>query len=364
MRSIKIEGVNKSFGDEVILSKLDLEIPSGQFFALLGPSGCGKTTLLRLIAGLETVDSGKIFLGDQDITHVPPYERKVNTVFQQYALFSHMTIYDNVAYSLRIKKKSKKEIEERVYQALKMVRLSGYGLKYPRSLSGGQQQRVALARAIVNEPDVLLLDEPFAALDPHLKEQMLIELIDLQDKLKTTFVTVTHDQTEALTVADQMAIMGTYGHIEQIGKPEQVYEFPESRFVATFVGKTNLFEGTLHVKENSQEVNVYDLGTFFVQFSLNKPWFIPGCKILMSIRPEKILITKKKMSGFSNCLHAKVSDIIYYGRSTKYIVTLQNNQKIHVFEQNEEHFPQETIDYDDNVYLYFQKENIVLLEHV
>ncbi|MFH1831996.1 MAG: ABC transporter ATP-binding protein [bacterium] len=362
MRSIRLESVTKLFENEVILDKLSLEIPSGQFFALLGPSGCGKTTLLRLIAGLETVDSGRLYLGNQNITYEPIYKRKINTVFQQYALFTHLTVFENVAYSLRIRGAGNKEIKEKVLETLKTVRLSGHEYKYPRNLSGGQQQRVALARAIINEPEVLLLDEPLAALDLRLKEQMLIELIDLHDKLKTTFIYVTHDQSEALTVANKMAIMNDQGEIEQIGTPKEIYEFPKSKFVATFVGSTNLIEGTYHKEKGQQTLSTDKLGTLAVFFPVEKPWMIPGRVILMSIRPEKIFISKKEMVGFSNCLKAVVQDIIYYGRSTQYRVALENGQIINVFEQNEEHFPQQTIDYYDRVFLYFQKENVVLLE--
>ncbi len=362
MRSIRLESVTKSYGGELILDKFSLEIPAGQFFALLGPSGCGKTTVLRLIAGLETVDSGKIFLGNEDITHVPINKRRINTVFQQYALFPHLTVFENVAYSLRIRKKSEAEIQEKVLAMLKVIRLSGFEGKYPRSLSGGQQQRVALARAIINEPEVLLLDESLAALDLKLKEQLLIELIRLQDTLKTTFIYVTHDQFEALTVADQMAIMNEHGVLEQMGTSKQIYEFPESRFVATFVGSSNLIEGTLKIKDDVKSVEVDNLGTFAVYFPIEKPWMISGRRIVMSIRPEKIDITKTELPGFSNHLLGKVVDIIYYGRSTEYRVLLANGQMLMVFEQNEEHFPQETIDYDDMVHIYFQKENVVLLE--
>lgn len=363
MKHIRVENISKSFEGEVILENLSLDIPAGQFFALLGPSGCGKTTLLRLLAGLETADSGKIFLGDEDITYQPIYKRRINTVFQQYALFPHLTVFENVAYSLRVRKLSDDLVKTKVFDALKSVRLSGFELKYPRNLSGGQQQRVALARAIINEPDVLLLDEPLAALDLKLKEEMLIELIDLKDKLKTTFVYVTHDQFEALTVADQMAIMNIHGNIEQIGTPKQIYEFPVSRFVANFVGNTNFIEGILHLSEGNQQVEVEGLGMFSVFFPTEKYWMIPGCRIFMSIRPEKIFISKQQKEGFSNHLTGKVVNIIYYGRTTQYHVKLRNGQLLTVFEQNEEHFPQENIDYDDSVHLYFQKENIVLLEH-
>lgn len=363
MKYIRLERVSKSYDGEVILDNLTLEIAMGQFFALLGPSGCGKTTILRLLAGLETVDSGKIYLGDEDITHQPVYKRKINTVFQQYALFPHLSVFENVAYSLRVRKLSNDLVVSKVHEALKMVRLSGFELKYPRNLSGGQQQRIALARALINEPQLLLLDEPLAALDLKLKEEMLVELSQLQDKLQTTFIYVTHDQFEALTVSDQMAIMSEQGNIEQIGTPKEIYEFPVSRFVANFVGNTNIIEGKLHITNEQYFVEVEGLGLFSVYSPGEKFWMIPGCRLYMSVRPEKILITKKTKEGFANHMTGTVVDIIYYGRSTQYRVKLKNGNFLLVFEQNEEHFPQESFDYDDAVHLYFQKENVVLLEH-
>jgi len=369
MRKIRFENVSKMLDGEQIIRNLDLEIPGGKFFALLGPSGCGKTTLLRLVAGLESVDSGKIYLGEQDITNVPIYKRKIHTVFQNYALFPHLNVFENIAYSLRIKRVKPAIIERRVNDILQAVRLKEHESKRISSLSGGQQQRVALARAIINEPEVLLLDEPLAALDLKLKEEMLIELIDLQYKFGTTFVYVTHDQIEALTVADKMAIMNEHGTVEQFGTPKDIYEFPESLFVASFVGTTNFLEGTLHrpdtqtiTSENLFEVEVRDLGLFTVFTPKEKNWMIPGGYAFMSIRPEKIEISKDQLEGFDNHLNGKVVDIIYYGRATQYNVELANDKIIKVFEQNEEHFPQEQIDYDDEVYLYFQKENVVLLE--
>lgn len=363
MKSIRLERVSKSYEGELIIDNLSFEVKAGQFFALLGPSGCGKTTVLRLLAGLETVDSGRIFLGDEDITYLPIHKRKINTVFQQYALFPHLTVFENVAYSLRIKKLPHDVVKTKVTDVLKMVRLLGFESKSPRSLSGGQQQRVALARALIGEPEVLLLDEPLAALDLKLKEEMLMEISQLQDKLQTTFVYVTHDQFEALTVSDQMAIMNPQGDIEQKGTPKEIYEFPVSRFVANFVGNTNIIEGKLHIQQGQFQVEVEGLGFFGAYTPHEKLWMIPGCRLFMSVRPEKIFISKKPKDGFANHLTAKVIDIIYYGRSTQYRVKLKNGQYLLVFEQNEEHFPQENIDYDDEVHLYFQKENVVLLEH-
>lgn len=362
MRNIRIENVTKSFNGEVILENISLNIPSGKFFALLGPSGCGKTTLLRLIGGFEQVDSGKIFLGDREITDLPINERRINTVFQNYALFPHLNVFDNVAYSLRIRNIDKETIESKVIKTLKSMRLESQIYKTIGQLSGGQQQRVALARAIINEPDVLLLDEPLAALDFKLREKMLIELIELQDKLQTTFVYVTHDQLEALTVADQMAIMNHNGEVEQIGSPKEIYEFPVSSFVANFVGTTNILKGTLDLTGDTEKIHIPQLGSFFVHSLKNKPGLVHGQEVYMSLRPEKIFISKKKIDGFSNMLEGTVETIVYHGRSTQYNVKLKNNELLQVFEQNEEHFQQEIIDYDNIVYLYWQKDNVVLLE--
>ena len=363
MRSIKLEKLKKAIGDGLVINDISLTIPAGKFFALLGPSGCGKTTLLRLIAGLEKADAGKIFLGDEDITQDPIHERPINIVFQNYALFPHLDVFDNIAYSLRLNKLPKLVIEQKVFKILEAFHLENHIYKSPSQLSGGQQQRVALARAIVNEPDVLLLDEPLAALDFKLRERMLIELIELQDKLKTTFVYVTHDQFEALTVADQMAIMNHRGEIEQIGTPKEIYEFPHSSFVAKFVGTTNIISGTLrHMSSAEPEIEIPDLGRYKLMASHIKPWMKEGCDILMSIRPEKIFISKKEVKNFSNMMKGTVQSIVYHGRSTQYNILLKNHLKLQVFEQNEEHFPQEVIDYDNEVNLYWQKENVVILE--
>lgn len=362
MRSIQLKNITKSYQGEIILENLDLTIPEGKFFALLGPSGCGKTTILRLIAGFETVDSGSVYLGDENITHKPINQRRVNTVFQNYALFPHMSVFENVAYGLVVKGVAQQEINERVIKVLRAVHLEAHIHKHIKNLSGGQQQRVALARAIINEPEVLLLDEPLAALDIRLKEKVLIELIELQDKLKTTFIYVTHDPSEALTVADQMAIMNHDGVVEQIGTPKEIYEFPQSSFVAQFVGNTNIFGGTYQEIEGQSCIDIPQLGIFTIFVPRKKEWMVPGKNIVMSIRPEKFFITKKEVEGFSNRLKGIVEAIVYHGRSTQYNIRLENQQLVQVFEQNEEHFPQQVIDYDNELYLYWQKENVVIVE--
>lgn len=362
MRSIRLQGLKKHIPEGVVLNNISLHIPAGKFFALLGPSGCGKTTLLRVIAGLESADSGSVFLDDEDITNLPIHQRPINIVFQNYALFPHLNVFDNVAYSLKIKKLPKNVIEQKVIKILESFDLAHHIYKPTSQLSGGQQQRVALARAIVNEPRVLLLDEPLAALDFKLREKMLIELIELQDKLKTTFIYVTHDQFEALTVADQMAIMNSHGDIEQIGTPKEIYEFPISSFVANFVGTTNILQGTLRNIDSQPELFIPDLGSLALFIPQKKKWMKENGDILLSIRPEKIFISKKRNPNFSNILEATVDSIVYHGRSTQYNVILRNHMKLQVFEQNEEHFPQEVIDYDNEVYLHWQKENVVILE--
>lgn len=361
MRTIDIRGLKKTKDGSPILSGINLSIPPGKFFALLGPSGCGKTTLLRLIAGFDSVDEGTISIGTTDITHLPVNKRKVNIVFQNYALFPHLTVFENIAYSLVIEKRSREEIKEKVEKLLVAFGLEKQALRLPTELSGGQQQRVALARAIINEPEVLLLDEPLAALDYKLREKMLIELINLQDKLSTTFIYVTHDQFEALTVADQMAIMNHDGDIEQIGTPEEIYEFPTSSFVAKFVGSTNTFRGHLENIEGDTQFQVPHFGPVHVSTPI-EPWMEEGGEAILSIRPEKILISKKPAENFSNMIEGIVKDIVYNGRSTLYYVEVNKKITLQVFEQNEDHFVGDEIDYEDPVFLYWQKGNVTVLE--
>ena len=365
MRRVELKNVTKSYRGELIIEKMNLVIPSGKFFALLGPSGCGKTTILRLIGGFEEVDAGRVFIGDRDVTDLPSNQRSVNTVFQNYALFPHLNVFENIAYSQQVRGVDPAVIEKRVMQLLKTFGLEKQIYKSVTELSGGQQQRVALARAIINEPAVLLLDEPLAAMDYRLREKMLVELIELQDSLKTTFIYVTHDPFEALTVADQMAIMNNDGEIEQIGTPKEIYEFPVSSFVAKFVGPANILNGILSIVDDSAHVVVHDLGIFPVDVARHKEenfaWLHHDRKVLLSIRPEKIFITKRSLTGFSTKLEGVVQSIVYSGRSTEYNVRV-GSFLLRVFEQNEEHIAQEVIDYDDKVYLYWQQKNVVVLE--
>ena len=361
MDAIRFEQVTKRYGAEEIITNIDLVIPAGKFFALLGPSGCGKTTILRLIGGFERPDNGRIFLDGVDVTDVPINQRRVNTVFQYYALFPHLNVFDNIAYGLRIKGVAAADVKQKVMHVLTSMHLEKYAFKSIEQLSGGQQQRVALARAIVNEPKVLLLDEPLAALDRNLKEQMLVELIELQYELKTTFVYVTHDQTEALAVADQMAIMNDDGEIAQVGIPKEIYEFPATSFVAKFVGKTNLFKGVLHEQSGEYMFEVDQVGTFSVGVDPAKISATAGKHVLLSIRPEKIEISKEEETGFANHMRGRVDGLIYHGYATEYLVDI-GGQVVNVFEQNEEHFARDAIVEGDLVHLYWQKENAVVLE--
>ena len=280
---VQLAGIRKSFDGKEVISNLDLTINNGEFLTLLGPSGCGKTTVLRLIAGLETVDSGRIMLDNEDITHVPAENRYVNTVFQSYALFPHMTVFENVAFGLRMQKTPAAEIAPRVTEALRMVQLESFAQRKPHQLSGGQQQRVAIARAVVNKPRLLLLDESLSALDYKLRKQMQNELKALQRKLGITFVFVTHDQEEALTMSDRIVVMRD-GRIEQDGTPREIYEEPKNLFVAGFIGEINMFNATVLERLDEQRVRANVEGrecNIYVNFAVE-----PGQKLHVLLRPE------------------------------------------------------------------------------
>jgi spermidine/putrescine transport system ATP-binding protein len=317
---VRLEGVVKRFDDAVAVDGISVEIPRGSFFALLGPSGCGKTTTLRMIGGFEEPTEGRIFLGDQDVVGLPPYKRDVNTVFQSYALFPHMSIEDNVAFGLERKGVPKGERKGRVAEMLELVGLSGFGKRKPRQLSGGQQQRVALGRALVNHPRVLLLDEPLGALDLKLRKQMQLELKRIQHEVGITFVHVTHDQEEAMTMADQIAVMNQ-GHIEQLGPPTELYERPATAFVAGFLGASNLLAGTV---EGPDTIRLED-GTL-VRASVNGR----SGPVAAGVRPEKITLGA---GGGVNELPGTVSESAYIGVATQVVVRTSAGT-VHVFAQN------------------------------
>jgi spermidine/putrescine transport system ATP-binding protein len=285
---VRLERVTKDFGETVAVDDLSLDIPSGEFFSMLGPSGCGKTTTLRMIGGFEEPTRGTIYLTGRDVTDLPPYKRDVNTVFQSYALFPHLNVFDNVAFGLRRRKVEKSEAHTRVRDALKLVDLEGFERRKPSQMSGGQQQRVALARALVNRPNVLLLDEPLGALDLKLRKQMQLELKRIQAEVGITFIYVTHDQEEAMTMSDRLAVMRA-GKIEQVGPPEDVYENPQTEYVASFLGASNLLEGDL--KEQTDGVwTVLLAGGDVVRVPSDRAPFDTGTAVKVGVRPEKITI--------------------------------------------------------------------------
>jgi putative spermidine/putrescine transport system ATP-binding protein len=314
--AVRLVGVTKTFGVVVAVDAIDLDIVDGEFFALLGPSGSGKTTMLRMIAGFELPTAGAILLQGVDVTHRPPFDRDVNTVFQDYALFPHMTVEQNVGYGLMVKKVRKAERRRLVTDALERVRLGGYEKRKPSQLSGGQRQRVALARALVNRPKVLLLDEPLGALDLKLREEMQVELKTIQRDVGITFIFVTHDQEEALTMSDRIAVFN-HGRIEQVGTPAEVYEHPSTRFVAGFVGTSNLLDGAAALAVIGRE------GTF-------------------TVRPEKIRLAELDVAVDRAALVADgemsadgtIRDVQYVGSDTRYLVALDAGAELHVTEQN------------------------------
>jgi spermidine/putrescine transport system ATP-binding protein len=317
---VRLQDVVKKFDETVAVDGISLEIPRGSFFALLGPSGCGKTTTLRMIGGFEEPTSGRIFLGDQDVVGLPPYKRDVNTVFQSYALFPHMTIEGNVAFGLERRGLKKAEVKARVSEMLELVGLAGYGARKPRQLSGGQQQRVALGRALVNHPRVLLLDEPLGALDLKLRKQMQLELKRIQHEIGITFIHVTHDQEEAMTMADAIAVMNS-GRIEQLGEPEELYERPATAYVAGFLGISNLLPATV---EGPDAVRLED-GTI-VRAKVNGQ----AGAVAAGVRPEKITIGA---GGGANELPGTISETAYIGVATQVVVRTSAGI-VHVFAQN------------------------------
>jgi putative spermidine/putrescine transport system ATP-binding protein len=308
--AVRFDNVSRHFGDVKAVDNANLEIRDGEFFSMLGPSGSGKTTCLRMIAGFDRPTRGNIFLYGQDVSDLPPYERNVNTVFQDYALFPHMTVEDNIGYGLMIKGVAKTERHKQVDEMLDLVRLPGFGYRKPSQLSGGQRQRVALARALINHPKVLLLDEPLGALDLKLRQQMQVELKSIQKRVGITFIFVTHDQEEALTMSDRIAVFNE-GKIEQVGTPAEVYERPASPFVAGFVGTSNLISGDVAKR-------------------------LTGSEQMFSVRPEKIHLTSPngKVDKDMFSIEGVIRDVVYLGLFTRYLVEIEGGNDLVVVEQN------------------------------
>ena len=326
---VQLAGIRKCFDGKEVIPQLDLTINNGEFLTLLGPSGCGKTTVLRLIAGLETVDSGRIMLDNEDITHVPAENRYVNTVFQSYALFPHMTVFENVAFGLRMQKTPAAEITPRVMEALRMVQLETFAQRKPHQLSGGQQQRVAIARAVVNKPRLLLLDESLSALDYKLRKQMQNELKALQRKLGITFVFVTHDQEEALTMSDRIVVMRD-GGIEQDGTPREIYEEPKNLFVAGFIGEINMFNATVIERLDEQRVRANVEGrecNIYVNFAVE-----PGQKLHVLLRPEDLRVEEINDDNHAEGLIGYVRERNYKGMTLESVVELENGKMVMVSE--------------------------------
>ncbi len=331
---VRLVQVVKSFGDFVAVDHIDLEVHDGEFFSLLGPSGCGKTTTLRMIGGFEEPTSGLIELQGQDVTWLPPYQRNVNTVFQSYALFPHLTIFENVAFGLRRKGLKSSEITGRVTEMLALVELPGYEGRKPGQISGGQAQRVALARALINRPAVLLLDEPLGALDLKLRKQMQVELKRIQQEVGITFIYVTHDQEEAMTMSDRIAVMNK-GRYEQLGDPESLYERPETRFVAGFLGVSNLIDGTVSGGTGDYAVCVLPDDT---RIRLPRAALNGSDRVQVGVRPEKLRLyaLDDPAPEGHNTIEGRIRDASYLGVSTSYLVRSKHGQDITVYEQNVE----------------------------
>lgn len=331
---VELRKVFKVFNGETAVRGIDLKIRRGEFFSILGPSGCGKTTTLRLVAGFESPSAGEVLIQGQPMNHVPPHRRPVNTVFQSYALFNHLTVAENVAFGLRLKKLKGTDVEDRVKQALKQVKMESYSNRFPAQLSGGQQQRVALARALVNRPTVLLLDEPLGALDFKLRKEMQVELSNLHQELGLTFIMVTHDQEEALSLSDRIAVMEG-GKIEQVGNPTEIYERPRTPFVADFIGDTNLFKGRLHAADTSTLQIITSSGLEMVVQSPNaQEWVSNSKEMVVSVRPEKIRLSLSPPTSTVNCFEGHLKHIMYLGTHVHLVVELLTGDRLTVMLPN------------------------------
>jgi putrescine transport system ATP-binding protein len=327
---LRIEGLTKRFGYTLAVDNIDLSIYRGEIFALLGASGCGKSTLLRMLAGFETPTSGRVWLGEQDVTDLPPYERPMNMMFQSYALFPHMNVWDNVAFGLRRDGVSKDELNQRVEEMLQLVQLQKFAQRSPHQLSGGQQQRVALARSLAKRPQLLMLDEPLGALDKKLREQTQVELVNIIKQVGVTCVLVTHDQDEAMTMADRIAVMSE-GSLLQVGMPNEVYESPNCRFVADFVGNVNLFDGEVTVHEADHVVVSSASGDFYIGHGISGSLGMP---VSIALRPEKVVLSLEDPNKPHNVMACILEDWSYFGSHTSYSLRVQGDQRLKVSVSN------------------------------
>ncbi|MCS6872190.1 MAG: ABC transporter ATP-binding protein [Anaerolineae bacterium] len=354
--AVELVNLTKVYGSFRAVDNLSLQIKEGEFFSILGPSGCGKTTTLRLIAGFETPTSGEIYLQGQPISGVPAFQRPINTVFQNYALFPHMTVAQNVAFGLEMQRLPRKEIEHRVREALEMVRMVDRANSRPHQLSGGQQQRVALARALVNRPSVLLLDEPLGALDLKLRKAMQLELKHIQQEVGITFIYVTHDQEEALTMSDRIAVMG-HGRVLQCATPEEIYERPQSRYVADFIGETNFLEGTLVSLNGTARVQLEP--DLCIAAEPCERELAEGSPVTVAIRPEKIALSAT--NGNPEALRGTIREAVYIGTDTRYVVRLGQRTELVARVQNFGTERDQRFRRGDVVYVTWATENARLL---
>ncbi len=356
---LELKNVSKSYGQSSVVKNINLSINQGEFFCLLGPSGCGKTTILRMIAGFEKPTSGQILLSGNDITILPPNKRDVNTVFQNYALFPSLNIFENIAYGLRVRKLSQNEIEERVETTMDIVGLQGFKERLPHQLSGGQQQRVALARALINKPSILLLDEPLSALDKKIAERTRIELLDIQRKIGITFIFVTHNQTEALTMADRIAVMKD-GELLQCDSPNKIYEKPKSHFTADFIGEMNFFNAEISgITSNGYKIELEGLGKIELA---EKGDHKIGDKVIFCIRPEGIRMSLLEPKEYENAIKGKVDHRIFLGDVIKHVIRLNSDKRIIVNFPN--YLPlisNEFFDLNETVYLIWSKSSGIIL---
>jgi putrescine transport system ATP-binding protein len=356
---VRIENVVKRFGDFTAVNDISLNIYRGELFALLGGSGSGKTTLLRMLAGFEAPSEGRILIDGVDMAGVAPYDRPVNMMFQSYALFPHMNVEQNIAFGLKQDGLPKPQIAERVGAILDMVQMAQFAKRKPHQLSGGQRQRVALARALVKQPKLLLLDEPLAALDKKLREQTQFELMTIQEKVGITFVMVTHDQEEAMTMASRIAVMDR-GKIIQVGTPNEIYEYPNSRFVADFIGSVNMYEGRL-VEDEADHV-VIDAPTLGSSVYVNHGVSAaPGANVWIAIRPEKVKVSRTRPEGRHNVTRGKVRDIGYLGDVSNYYVTLESGETMEATLPNLIRLAEPAVLWDEEVWLSWEPENAIVL---